>query len=123
MTTQTYTSKKSAQAAARRIHGKDYAKRYDVQEVEFGTGEWVILDKPVTTARPKAKPELQEQNGVKRPAAGGRCAAVWDYLDANPGTTAKQIREAAEGKGWNVNNAMCELYAWRKFNGITGRVK
>ena len=31
MTTQTYTSKKSAQAAARRIHGKDYAKRFEVQ--------------------------------------------------------------------------------------------
>lgn len=121
MTTQTYTSKKSAQAAARRIHGKDYAKRFEVQEAELGTGEWFILEKPVTTAAPK--PAREEQNGVKRPAAGGLCAAVWDYLDAHPGTTAKQIREAAEGKGWNVNNAMCELYTWRKFNGISGRVK
>ncbi|HAS6048015.1 TPA: hypothetical protein I7138_08130 [Vibrio vulnificus] len=118
MSADTYTTKRSAQSAARRLHGKDYAKRYEVQETELGSGQWVILDKPVTTAQPTR----EERNGVKRPASGGLCAAVWDYLDTHPNCTAKQVREAATVNGWNVNNAMCELYTWRKFMGISGRV-
>lgn len=62
-------------------------------------------------------------NGKSRPKAGGKCAAVWDYLDKHPGTTLKEIKAVAEKKGWSVGNAACELYAHRKFNGITGRVK
>lgn len=69
----------------------------------------------------KPKTQREERNGVKRPAAGGLCAAVWDYLDANPTSTAKQVRAASEANGWNTNNAMCELYVWRKFQGISGR--
>ncbi|MQB43032.1 hypothetical protein [Rhizobium sp. ICMP 5592] len=62
------------------------------------------------TSRPHS-----ENSTPKRPNAGGKCAAVWDYLDANPKATVKELREAAAGQGWNVNNAVCELYAWRKF--------
>lgn len=69
-----------------------------------------------------------EQNGIKRPSAGGLCRAVWDEMDhlrekhgEVPNT--KLVREAAEAKNWNVNNAMIEFYQWRKFNGITGRAK
>ena len=69
----------------------------------------------------KPASQREERNGVKRPAAGGLCAAVWEYLDANPTSTAKQVRAAAEANGWNTNNAMCELYVWRKFQGISGR--
>lgn len=36
-------------------HGKDYAKRYEVQEVELGTNEWIILEKAtvVTASKPE----------------------------------------------------------------------
>lgn len=60
----------------------------------------------------------EERNGVKRPKPGGKCAAVWDYLDANPTTTAKDLREVATARGWNANNAQIELSVWRRFNGI-----
>jgi len=67
-----------------------------------------------------------EQNGVKRPSAGGLCRAVWDALDdlrektgATP--TAVDVKALAEANNWNRNNAMIEFYQWRKFNGIFGR--
>lgn len=69
-----------------------------------------------------------EQNGIKRPSAGGLCRAVWDAMDAIRESTGvvpvtKQVREAAKVNNWNENNAMIEFYQWRKFNGITGRAK
>lgn len=67
-----------------------------------------------------------EQNGIKRPSAGGRCRAVWDALDeyrTNEGVLpdAKFVRALAVENNWNPNNASIEFYQWRKFNGITGR--
>ena len=68
-----------------------------------------------------------EQNGVKRPSAGGMCRAVWDAcLEHQQKTgevpTAKWVKETAAAMGWNANNASIEYYQWRKFNGISGRV-
>lgn len=70
-----------------------------------------------------------EQNGIKRPSAGGLCRAVWDAMDEQRATnggetpTTQQVRDLALMHNWNVNNAMIEYYQWRKFNGITGRAK
>ena len=65
---------------------------------------------------PNAPREVR--NGVRRPKPGGKCAAVWTWLDANPTATAKEIREVAPSQGWNLANATIELSQWRKFNGI-----
>lgn len=67
-----------------------------------------------------------EQNGIKRPSAGGLCRAVWDAMDHIRDTTgavpvSAQVRTLAGQENWNANNAMIEFYQWRKFNGITGR--
>lgn len=61
----------------------------------------------------------EERNGVKRPRPGGKCAAVWQHLDNHGNMEAKDIREVATAKGWNVNNALIELSLWRKFNSVT----
>jgi len=65
------------------------------------------------------------QNGVKMPSAGGLCRAVWDYLqnevDHGRDVTAKSVKAHAAQVGWNTNNASIEFYAWRKFNGVSGR--
>lgn len=96
----------------------------------------VTVQEPAAPA-PKAEPKTTgliieknrpEQNGVKRPSAGGLCRAVWDACwahQAATGTppTAKEVKAIAETNGWNPNNASIEYYQWRKFNGITGRVK
>lgn len=76
---------------------------------------------PVLTAMTTATRE--ERNGVKRPKDGGLCAAVWSDLDkllasgATP--TTAQVRDLAAARGWNPNNALCELSAWRKFMGLS----
>ncbi|WP_327083322.1 hypothetical protein U0039_14990 [Stenotrophomonas maltophilia] len=50
----------------------------------------------VTTSKAKKaaapKVEREERNGVKRPRAGGLCAAVWAWLDAHPGATIKDAK-------------------------------
>ena len=95
----------------------------------------VTVQEPAAPA-PKVEPKTTgliieknrpEQNGVKRPSAGGLCRAVWDACWAHQeitGTppTAKEVKAIAETNGWNQNNASIEYYQWRKFNGITGRV-
>ena len=93
---------------------------------------------PVPTAQVEKKAETKstgltiekdrpEQNGVKRPSAGGMCRAVWDACWAQQAETgevptAKWVKEKAAAMGWNANNASIEYYQWRKFNGISGRV-
>jgi hypothetical protein len=59
------------------------------------------------------------KNGVRRRTGAGACASVWRYLDMHPETTVKRVREISGSLGWNVNNAVCEFYAWRKFNCIS----
>lgn len=82
---------------------------------------------PASTTGLKIEKDRPMQNGVKRPSAGGMCRAVWDALDAyreaNGGQimSAAQVKDLAESKGWNTNNASIEFYQWRKFNGIKGR--
>ncbi|MBA4112029.1 MAG: hypothetical protein C0492_01485 [Verminephrobacter sp.] len=90
-------------------------------EVRFGWKESATPVKPekVTTASKPPKVEQEECNGVKRPKAGGVCAAVWAWLDANPATTLKEAKAAAPAHGWNANNVSCEFYARRKFLGIS----
>lgn len=109
----TYVNAKGARAAARKAGCTNAV----VTEVD---GRYSWAPKPAMTTRSAVS--RIEQNGVKRPKAGGLCAAVWDYLDAhNEGATAKNIRVVAEQNGWNLNNAQIEFYQWRKFNGISGR--
>ena len=68
----------------------------------------------------KIQKDREERNGIKRPSAGGKCAAVWDEMDQWVATTgeqptAKDVRTLAAKKGWNVNNAVIEFYQWKRF--------
>lgn len=63
-----------------------------------------------------------KQNGISRPRAGGKCAAVWDALDKVEGrVTAEQVRALAAEHGFDKTTAQVQFYRWRKFNGIAGR--
>ena len=97
------------------------------------TGEVPVPEVPTENkAAPKStgltiEKDRPEQNGVKRPSAGGMCRAVWDacwahQLANNMVPTAKWVKEKAVSEGWNSNNASIEYYQWRKYNGISGRV-
>lgn len=101
----------------------------------FGNMTGEIPVPPVNVEKPAApkttgltiEKDRPEQNGVKRPSAGGMCRAVWDACwskqsESNEVPTAKWVKEKAVEMGWNPNNASIEYYQWRKFNGISGRV-
>lgn len=80
-------------------------------------------DATPTSTGLKIEKDRPEQNGIKRPSAGGKCRAIWDALDeyrAETGElpTSKTVKELAADSGWNPNNASIEYYQWRKFNGI-----
>lgn len=96
----------------------------DGDEVRFGWKEGAAPVKrgkvtTVSKAAPASKVEQEERNGVKRPKAGGVCAAVWAWLDANPAATLKEAKAVAPAHGWNENNVSCEYYARRKFLGTS----
>lgn len=61
-----------------------------------------------------------EANGIKRPSKGTLCAAVWEAVEAlgMENATAKRVRELAEERSWNKNNAMIEFYRCRNFHGL-----
>lgn len=86
----------------------------EVKELPTGTGIKIEKDRP-------------EQNGIVRPSVGGKCRQVWDFCDrvmeGGQLPMPKQMREWAASKGVNENNAVIEMYQWRKFHGITGRQK
>lgn len=100
---------------------------YEANATEAPTPPLPVSSKPTQVAVGlKIEKDRPEQNGIKRPSAGGRCRAVWDALDeyrreTGELPTAKVVRELAADEGWNPNNASIEFYQWRKFNGITGR--
>jgi hypothetical protein len=99
------------------------------QDKQAITDEAASRPKPAPRTRKGVTIERdrEERNGVKRPSKGGVCREVWDACDqiaaAGGVPAAKTLRQLAEGRGWNTNNAMIEFYQWRKFNGITGRAK
>jgi len=93
---------------------------------EFGP-EIIRTQKAVSSAPTgtgvKIEKDRPEQNGIKRPSRGGKCAQVWDICDAFfaehlASPKPKYMKEAAKARGLNENNAVIEMYQWRKFMGL-----
>lgn len=75
----------------------------------------------------KIEKNRETQNGVTRPSTGGVCAEIWDFCDnvlkhEDRIATAKDLRAAAELNGWDQTTTRIQMYKWRKFQGISGRV-
>jgi hypothetical protein len=104
------------------VHKGSGEARFGWKEVDPSNGDMGRVQRrrsaratpTAATPETRAVPPRSESSTPKRPRAGGKCAAVWGYLDANPTTTLAELRAAAAAQGWNVNNATCELYAWRR---------
>ena len=79
---------------------------------------------PAEVAKPKRAPAVV-QNGVQRPRAGGKCAAVWEITEAlaTGGVlpTIAEVKVAAQAAGLNPTNVSIEYYRCRQFNGVRGR--
>lgn len=71
----------------------------------------------VQPATPHAQPAPVQASEVKRPAPGGRCAAVWDALDQmrakGKHPKLEDIQKVAGRHRWNENNTRIEFYRWR----------
>lgn len=72
--------------------------------------------------------------GVTRPKPGGKCAAIWELLDAMQASRGSkrvsiaEVREKVAGDAkrfppadWHPTTLSIQFYRWRKHNGITGR--
>lgn len=82
----------------------------------------VAVPAPVSPVAPKASKVRSEiRNGVRRPIKG-KCAEVWSTLDdikkQGSEIDIRVVREVADQKGWNLNNATIEFYGWRKFHAV-----
>lgn len=89
--------------------------------VRFGWKRASMPAKPAVTTGAKDKALREERNGVKWPKEGSICRAVWDWLDAHPDATVKELKAVAPDHTWNLNNVTCEFYSWRKFHRPTIR--
>jgi hypothetical protein len=90
---------------------------------------------PAATPAPEAAPAKPTKappviaNGVQRPRAGGKCAAVWEITealatgegDARTLPTIEQVKAAAQAQGLNPTNVSIEYYRCRTFHGVRGR--
>lgn len=77
---------------------------------------------PVSTGI-KIEKVRDEQNGIKRPSAGGVCRAIWDFCSAQPKVpTLKEVKAEAAAQGWDLVTTSVQYYQWRKFSGIVGRI-
>lgn len=79
--------------------------------------------KVLTTAHKVPHPKGEVRNGITRPRAGGKCAAVWDAMEAlyqQTGNvpTNKDATEWATANGANISNTQQELARWRKWAGL-----
>lgn len=66
-----------------------------------------------------------EQNGIKHPSVGTICGDIWAALGELRAATGLAVSADLPGlatsRGWDRVTVMCQFYAWRKFNGISGR--
>ncbi len=72
----------------------------------------------------KIEKNREERNGIKRPSIGGACRKIWDYCDTyfdakGVAPKPKECKAFAALNGLNLNNAVIELYQWRKFVGLS----
>ncbi|QDP52307.1 MAG: hypothetical protein Unbinned4162contig1001_7 [Prokaryotic dsDNA virus sp.] len=74
------------------------------------------------------KPERITQNDVTRPLSGTLCGQVWDKADEMSKAKGAPVAVAdllveTDKLGLNPANVRCEYSRWRKFHGVTGRIK
>lgn len=76
-----------------------------------------VLPRAVTKGR-KVEKNRAEANGVVAQSKGSVGAKIWEVLDANPGTLAKDLDALADANGINRTSMHCGYYRYRKFHGM-----
>jgi hypothetical protein len=116
------TTTRKAKNAAEVVVSADAATQAEAPAVQAEQAQPAAQQAAAPSTAPKAAPApkapREERNGVKRPRENGKCWQVWNHLDQHGNMEAKDLREVAVAKGWNVNNCLIELSQWRKFSGV-----
>jgi hypothetical protein len=110
-------AKAKADAAAAKKAEKDAAKAAkDKEKADKAAAK-------TATARVKQP----EQNGIRRPAPGSKCARIWELADTMSQTlkqpvTIGALSEACKPEGLNDATIRTQYARWKGFYGITGRI-
>lgn len=77
----------------------------------------VVVQASQLQAVPQPAPQAPAAQDGGRPVEGGRCRAIWDWLDyqaaAGKETTLAQMKAYADKRKWNGNTARIQFYRWR----------
>ena len=120
--------KKAADKAAREAvtAGKKAAKlaAAETAKAEKAAKAAAKVAEAEATKNAAAQPE---QNGVKRPKAGSKCARVWEICDGISASLSQPapvdaVLTAAGAEGLHQTTTRCQYAHWKKFNGLTGRI-
>lgn len=84
-------------------------------------------DAKVAAAQAKEAKKQPEQNGVRRPSPEGKCGRAWSLMDQLSQALGQPVAIAdllavSKTMGMNDNMVRSNYAAWRKFNGVVGRV-
>lgn len=126
---------KAAEAAAK-AKQKAEAKAAKEAEAAKAKADREAAAKAKKEAAEKAKADAKaakqaakqpEQNGVRRPGPDGKCGKAWALMDAMSAKAGAPVAiadllVASKAAGLNDNMTRSNYAAWRKFNGVTGRV-
>lgn len=85
------------------------------------------IDAKAAAIKAKEDAKQPEQNGVRRPGPDGKCGKAWALMDSMSATLGAPVAvadllAAAKAQGMNKNMVRSNYAAWRKFNGVAGRV-
>lgn len=63
----------------------------------------------------RTRPTPETRNGIGRPAPGGACCAIWDWLDMNPMASLGQAKREGISRTWNAHTLTRQFYQWRRY--------
>lgn len=117
-------AKREAEAAAKKKARED-EKAAKKKEREDAKAAKQKAKDDAKAAKEAAK--QPEQNGIRRPGPDGKCGKAWalmDTMSAQQGSPVaiSDLLVASNAMGMNPNMVRSNYAAWRKFNGVTGRV-
>jgi hypothetical protein len=113
----------SAKAAAKATKEAEKAAAKATKEAEAKSK----AEAKAAAAAAKETTKMPEQNGVRRPKAGGACGNVWALADSLSASLGQPVPIAtlsarATAQGINDSTIRTQYALWRKFHGITGRI-
>lgn len=127
-------AKKAEQEEAKAKREAERKAKADAKEAEKADAKQKREDEKA--AKIKAKEDAKaaklaakqpEQNGVRRPGPEGKCGKAWALMDSMSAQLGAPVAVAdlllaAKAQGMNENMVRGNYAAWRKFNGVSGRV-